>query len=231
MQMLFNRCNALIRSPKKVAEDFRKLAAAGIKQISPSHDFQMFGKKYYEEVFEEIRKTGVKPGMYLECFQLPTKEYIDDMLRTFNSAELILVLSPISGNEEQRRKNGKLFSNEAMMDVLRYILSKKIKVQLYYTLNIYKETEKQFMDTFVQMKYLRLMFGLTRRHVLYQRVIVDPLAGMRDFEGIQVEYNSFMDYYNYCQLPPDDKYEATGFDDCGEVPYEKKLEMYDSIFN
>ncbi len=229
MQTLFNRCNILLRSPEKVAEDFCRLEREGIYHVAVSHDPQMFGKEYYHKLFAEIRKQNVKPGLYLECFQLPTKDFIDDMLQTFNPGHILLAISPISGNEELRRKNGKLFSNDALYETVEYLLACKLKVQLYYTLNLVGETEEEFLDSYMQMKYLNVLYGMKRNHLLYQRVVIDPLAGMREFPEITVEYNTFMDYYRHCQLPTRN-YEITGYTDGAAVSATKKMEMYESIF-
>jgi len=226
MKALFRRCNILTRSPEKLADDFYRLAQQGI-QVAPTHDFQMFGKKYYREVFAQIRKTGVKPVMYLECFQLPTRDFIDEVANTFDKKRTILEISPISGNEEIRRENGKRFSNDDLYECIHYIRSKGMKVQLYYTVNVVGETEAQFMDTIFQMKYLRMSFDL--RDIFYQRVVIDPLAGMRKWKGVNAEYNTFMDYYNYCQVLYTGRFTATGFHDNGEVSAEKKVQMYDAL--
>lgn len=227
MNALFRRCNVLLRSPEKVAADFIALAAEGI-QVAPSHDLQMFGQAYYREIFAQIRKSGVKPGMYLECFQLPSQDFIDEAAKTFDTDQLILEISPISGNEQLRRENGKQFSNEQLYDTVQYIRSKGISVQLYYTVNVVGETGKQFEDTLFQMKYLRTVLNI--RSVFYQRIVIDPLAGMRAWDGVNAQYNTFMDYYRYCQLPQDEKMTATGFDDQGELLLEKKLQLYKAIF-
>lgn len=230
MEALFKRCNVLTASPEKVADDFYRLEKSGVFRISPTHDFQMFGKKYYESVFAEIRKRNIKPGLYLECFQLPTKAFIDDIMNTFDKRRTVLVISPISGNEELRRMNGKLFTNDAFYKCVKYIIDNGIPLQLYYTLNLVGETASQFQDTSIQMSLLHNVFKLSKRNVFYQRVVIDPLAGMRDFDGINVKYNTFMDYYNYCQSERP-SYEITGFEDNGELSNEEKLKMYNSLFD
>jgi len=230
MQTLFNRCNILLRSSKKVAEDFIELTKQEIYHIAPSHDLQMFGEKYYKEVFSTIREANIKPGMYLECFQLPTKDFIDEVAETFDINRTILAVSPISGNEELRKKNGKLFTNDDFYKIVNYIISKKIPLQLYYTLNIVDETKEEFMDTYFQMKYLRMMFNLGKKHVFYQHIVIDPLAGMRDFENINVTYNTFMDYYNYCLIPHSQNDLYTGYRDVGEVPNGQKRKMFEALF-
>ena len=229
MNELFRRCEILLRSPKKVAMDFLELTQKYIYHIAPTHDFQMFGKEYYKSVFEEIRKLNIKPGMYLECFQLPTKDFIDEMIKTFDTKRLILVISPISGNERVRKENGKIFSNDALYKTVSYMIEKNITFQLYYTENIYRETEEEFMDTYFQMQYLRMNLGLIKSQLFYQRIVLDPLAGMRKFDGIKVSYHTFMDYYNYCQSL-EAQYGNTGFEDCGEVSSERKMELYESLF-
>ena len=229
MQALFRRCNVLTRSPEKVAEDFYRLTQMGIRRVSPSHDFQMFGKRYYQDIFARIRETSVKPGLYLECFQLPTKAYIDDMVQTFGAENMVLVISPISGNEQLRRENGKLFSNEDFYEIVSYILEKKIPLQLYYTLNLVGETRDQFYDTYFQLSYLRNVLGLDGRNVFYQRVVIDPLAGMRQFPEIDVQLNTFMDYYRYCHIPTGD-FTNTGYTDNGQVPAEEKMQMYRELY-
>ena len=117
-----------------------------------------FSKDYYKELFARIRETGAKPGLYLECFQLPTKDFIDEISITFDNKNTILEISPISGNEQLRNENGKHFSNNDLYETVKYILAKKIYIQLYYTVNVVGETEAQFMDTYFQIKYLHLAF-------------------------------------------------------------------------
>lgn len=230
MQTLFNRCNILLRSPHKVAEDFYKLNEKNIWSISPSHDFEMFGKNYYQELFSEIQKRNIKPGLYLECFQLPTKYFIDGIAETFDREKTILAISPISGNEELRHQNGKIFNNNNFYDTVSYILSKRIKLQIYYTINPFGETRAQYEDTVFQMSYLHTLFNLNKQNILYQQIVLDPLAGMRKYDGINATFNTFMDYYNYCILP-ESKHKITGFDDKCEVSVQEKKDMYASIFN
>ena len=227
MQSLFGRCNVLTRSPEKVAADFIAIAQNNC-QVSPSHDLQMFGKAYYSKIFEKIRESGQKPGMYLELFQLPSKDFIDEVEKTFDLSNTTLEISPISGNEKLRKENGKLFSNEQLCEIVKYIVSKNINAMLYYTANVVGETKAQFEETLSQMQYMRTVLGV--RDIFYQRVVIDPLAPMRKLDGVNAEYNSFMDYYRYCQIPHSDRYVATGFTDCGELPLDKKVQIYTALF-
>lgn len=228
MQALFGRCNVLKRSAEKVAADFIALAKKD-QQVSPSHDLWMFGKEYYSEIFERIRQSGLKPAMYLELFQLPSKDFVDEVAKTFDPGKTILEISPVSGNEQLRKENGKHFSNDELYEIVKYILSKGIKIQLYYTVNVIGETKEQFEDTLFQMQYLHRVLKVPS--IFYQRVVIDPLAGMREWEGVNATYNTFMDYYRYCQFPYSEKLTATGFSDQGAVPLDYKAKMYDVIFS
>lgn len=226
MQALFRRCNVLKRAPEKVAADFLAIHEKGC-QVSPSHDLQMFGKAYYKDVFAKIRQSGIRPAMYLECFQLPTKDFVDEVAATFEPDKTILEISPISGNEQLRKENGKLFSNDQLYEIVPYIRSKGIQVQLYYTVNVVGETQEQFHDTLFQMRYLHMVLGV--QDIFYQRVVLDPLAGMRGWDGIHATYNTFMDYYRYCQIPSRENLAASGFDDRCALSSEKKLQMYHAV--
>ena len=227
MQALFRRDRVLTRSAEKVADDFIAIHRKGCR-VSPSHDLQMFGKPFYKAVFARIRESGEKPAMYLEQFQLPTKDFVDEVARTFVPGETVLEISPISGNEQLRKENGKLFSNDQLYEIVKYIRSKGIQVQLYYTVNVVGETQAQFRDTLFQMKYLYMLLGV--KDIFYQRVVIDPLAGMRSWEGVNAEYNTFMDYYRYCQIPHSDKLTATGFSDQGALSLEAKTQAYYGLF-
>ena len=125
--------------------------------------------------------------------------------------------------------NGKLFTNDAFYKCVKYIIDNGIPLQLYYTLNIVGETAVQFQDTSVQMNLLHNMLKLTKKNVFYQRVVIDPLAGMRKFKGIEVEYNTFMDYYRYCHIPTGD-FTLTGYTDNGQVPAAEKMQMYRELY-
>lgn len=230
MKTLFGRCHILLRSARNVAQDFIRLTQRGIQRISPSHDFIMFGREYYREIFAGIRESGLRPGMYLECFQLPTREYIDDIAATFDLKNLVLVISPITGNEQLRRENGKYFSNDDFYGILDYMRQKGVTVQLYYTMNPAGETAGQFADTVFQMQYLRLKYRFTRNNLFYQRVILDPLAGMRDHPAVQAQYNTFLDYYRYCQMPYDRNNPEVGFTDGGQLPAAEKMAKYNALF-
>ena len=70
---------------------------------------------------------------------------------------------------------------------------------------------------------------MIKSQLFYQRIVLDPLAGMRKFDGIKVSYHSFMDYYNYCRSL-DAQHENAGFEDCGEISRERKIELYESLF-
>lgn len=225
MEKLFHRCNILLRKPEVIANDILKLTKKNICHICFSHDPQMFGFDFYKKLFYCIRQLKIKPGMYLECFQLPTKGFIDEILLTFDVENIILVISPISGNEFVRKKNGKLFSNSSFIDILQYIKKNRIRLQLYYTQNLYKETKDEFWDTYNQIKYIHDGLGLSKRCFFYQPIVIDPLAGMREYENIKVFYHTFEDYYRYCasNLP------NYGWCDEGELSLEEKESYFKRI--
>lgn len=92
MGVLFNgRCNVLLRSPNLVAKDIKVLTKKGIEHICISHDFEMFGEQYYKNIFDEIKRLQIKPGLYLECFQLPSIKFLKAIMNTFDKKMFCLL--------------------------------------------------------------------------------------------------------------------------------------------
>ena len=58
------------RSPEKVASDIIAFYNSGVEVVRVSHDLEMFGKNYYEEIFKILRDNNVKIGFNYDCFQL-----------------------------------------------------------------------------------------------------------------------------------------------------------------
>lgn len=227
MQKIFNRSNMLVRSPQKIVEDMKALHNIGIKRISVSHDFSILGKKFYKELFSKIRDENIKPGLYLELWQLPDKEFIDDLVNTFDMTYSLIAITAISGDEDLRYESGKKFKNEDLINIINHVKQKKLNMLLFYTQNIFKETREQFLATCNQVEYIHKNIGLKKDCILYQKVVIDPLARMRDYKGINVSFNKFIDYYNYCKKPGNDD---LGWSDLGEISLEDKKKMFDNIF-
>lgn len=200
LNILFGRTTIIKRTPEVVANDIKKLSDYGVDVICPTHDFQMFGAKYFEELFSKVRALRLSIGLYLESFSLPSKNYLLDIMDTFNLNKSIIIISPLTGDETLRKKNGKYFSNSELYNFLQFATENNINVQLYYSMNIPGEDNKTFEKTLNQMEYIFKNYKVKLNMMTCQIVVLDPLAPARSILPINNTYlNSFLDYYNYCK--------------------------------
>lgn len=197
---LFGREKIIRRTPEALANDIEKLLQKGVKVINPTHDFEMLGNAYYEKLFSLIRSKGIKPGLYLECFQLPSDEFLSEIFKTFDPKHTIIELSILSADEDVRYTNGKLFSNKEFFKTLDLLASNNIFIHIYYSLNLALDKKDSFEKTLYQIESILKSYPTTLFNIACRRVVLDPLAPMRGQKYNTASLlNSFMDYYNYCK--------------------------------
>ena len=228
MVTLWGKNKMTYRSAEKVAEDIIACAKKGVKVVRVTHDLEMFGKAYYEKIFEIIRKSKVKIGFNYDCFQLPTISFVDDLVKTFDEENIIIDITLLSGNEKIRNNMGKLFSNDRLYRLLDYLKKYKIIQRVYYSINLVNEKLSDFNETIMQIRELIEKYYSDNFYVCYQRVVLDPIATMRGLKqsDLYIELNSFMDYYNYCQI---DDCNYIGYKDNMSDFFDSKLEIYNSL--
>jgi radical SAM superfamily enzyme YgiQ (UPF0313 family) len=116
LKRLFGRREVIVRPVHSIVNDIERLYDLGAEQIAPTHDFAMFGDKYFTTLFSSIRSRKIPIGLYLECFQLPSKDYISQITNTFDERFTSIEISPLAGDELVRKTNGKFFSNDSLCD-------------------------------------------------------------------------------------------------------------------
>lgn len=211
LMALFGRKNIISRTPVALADDIEKLLKKGVKVINPTHDFEMFGKKYYEELFSTIRSRGMKPGLYLECFQLPSEEFLFEVFKTFDPKLTIIELSLLSADEDVRYENGKFFLNKELYRILDLLANNEVFIHIYYSLNLALDKKTSFDKTISQIEGILKSYPTNLFNIACRRVVLDPLAPMRGEKyNITPILNSFIDYYNYCKSEND---EYIGYND------------------
>lgn len=228
MKTLWGRDNVTYRSPKRVAQDIIEFSNMGVDVVRFSHDLEMFGKEYYEEIFKILRDNNVRIGFNYDCFQLPSKHFIDELVKTFIEDKIILDITLLSGNQDIRYKMGKLFTNERLISILDYLKDTKCITRVYYSINVLDEDLHSFEETMSQIHFLINRYKSEKFYICYQKVIIDPLALMRGLKdsNIYVELNTFMDYYKYCQ---NNIYNYVGYKDNMSDLYQYKIERYNKI--
>lgn len=193
----------LTRRPELVADDVARLAARGLTQVSLSHDPAILGRPYWSRLFQAIQDRRVRIGIYNECWQLPTVEWVDALADTFVVTASQLAISPLSGNEEVRRLNGKFYPNERFFQFLDALKRRGIPIFVYYSLNLPGENETTLRDTVAMAREVVHRYPSELVQVVNMNHTIDPESAFaREPErfGIQVQMRTFMHYYEYCYL-------------------------------
>lgn len=199
---LAGRKGLIIRSAKPVAAEIAHLRELGVEQVSFAYDIAEMGEEYWQELFAEIRRLGVKIGMYNEFFQLPTVDFINAVADTADQQHSCVALSPLSGDERVRRMNGKHYNNEALFDVLDALAQRKMYLFVYFSLNLPGETLQTIEDTVQLAKDIYDFYPHALLKILNTVHTIDPLSPMnvKDVRfGIRSHMRTFLDYYSYCR--------------------------------
>jgi len=149
-----------------------------------------------------MKSQVINIGLYNEFFQLPEPEFIHEFARVAHLPHSCVALSPLSGSEQVRRLNGKLFSNEQLFDLLEVFNQHQIHIFIYFSLNLPGETEVTFKETLDLANFIYDFYPPSRLKILNTIHTIDPLSPMNlqpEKFGIETSMSSFMDYYTYCE--------------------------------
>lgn len=225
---LWGREGMLISSPEKVADDIIQAYKKGAEVVRVTHDLEMLDQEYYEKIFEIIKQSGTKIGFNYDSFQLPSIDFINKLINTFDESNTIIDITVITASDKIRNKMGKQFSNKQLLNLLDYLKETKAITRIYYSINVENETMSDFYTTIEQIQHLANNYASQTFYINYERVILDPLATMRDikYNNVCIQLKTFMDYYEYCKF---DNKNYTGYIDNLSDKYQEKVDKYNII--
>ncbi len=201
-QQFAGREGIVLRSVGRVTEDIQRLHAGGFHQIAFSLDLAILPSAYWQELFSLLRERDVHIGLYNEFFQLPSDEFLEVFAKTADPAHTEVAISPLSGNEEIRRRNGKFFSNQRLLRVLERLKQHGIPIFVYFSLNLPGEIPQTFKETLELATQIGRLYPPRLLRMLNSCHTLDPLSAMSrtpEAFGVQVHYRTFQDYYTYCR--------------------------------
>ncbi|MCF7861425.1 radical SAM protein [Candidatus Woesearchaeota archaeon] len=112
---------------------------------------------YYIKLFRKIRNLNL--GLHFECWALPTRKFIDEFEKCFHPHSSKLIISPESGSDSVRKLNkGFFYSNKELLETLRYIETRNIQTQLYFTTGLPNERRKDILKTLILINFIRNNF-------------------------------------------------------------------------
>jgi tRNA A37 methylthiotransferase MiaB len=196
------RKSITLRSVEKVVQDIQRLAEKGFDQVSLALDPAILGPDYWKPLFAQLRSRGVRIGINNEHFQLPSPEFIKDFVRTADLSRSELALSLLSGSEKVRQTNGKFYSNQKLNRTLSLLKQNQVPLFVYFSLNLPGEDEKAFRRTLDVAERIGRYYPPHLLKIINMMHTLDPCSPMSRDPGrfsIQIDMQSFQDYYDYCR--------------------------------
>ncbi len=134
----------VLRSASKIFSDLSQFYQQGVSQFGTTHDLSLFGDKYWKELFDYISFSNMNISFFFSCFQLPNMEFTQRFVQLFNHPCTLYAIPIISGDEQIRKKNGKVFSNHSLIEILSCFVDSEIQVSLFFIDNIVGSYETHF---------------------------------------------------------------------------------------
>ncbi|MBU6997265.1 MAG: cobalamin B12-binding domain-containing protein [Theionarchaea archaeon] len=212
-RILFGRNKMIYRSPDKIVEDILFLRDMGIHMISFSTDFEILGKPFWKDLLAGIRREGIDIGAYLEVWQLPSHDFIEEFADTFDLRFSYLAITPISGNNEIRAKNCKHFSNHDLLKKATLLEKKHLAYTLSFSVGVPFDTLKTTREAIKLSQYI---FDHYASSIIFSTpLILDPCSPMYEqpnLYNVVPHLRSFKDYYERCRKRALDKaYDFHGY--------------------
>lgn len=197
-ERLTGRRGLLRRPPERLAADVARLVEQGVDQIALSLDPDMLGPAHRAAFFDRLR---VQPGLYVESFQLPSLPLLDALAAHADPAHSELAITPLSGDLHVRRRNGKHYDNQALLDRLDASWARDISIFLFFSLNLPGEDEHTLPATLDLTRRLldRAPPGLLR--IISICHTLDPGSPLAEAGGLEIGFHRLEDWVAHGRQP------------------------------
>jgi hypothetical protein len=141
-------------------------------------------------------------GLYNELFQMPKPAFIHAYARCADVEHSSLAVSPLSGSEQVRRRNGKYFSDQELFELLTMLNMYNLPILVYFSMNLPGEDERTMQESVELAERIHSFYPSSLLKIITSCHTIDPLAPMNvdpEGYGITVDMRSFEDYYAYCR--------------------------------
>jgi radical SAM superfamily enzyme YgiQ (UPF0313 family) len=201
-KLLAGRNGVVPRSPAALVDDIERLAANRVIQVSFSYDIIEFGEAYWRELFAGLRQRRVKIGLYNELFHMPDPEFVREFAEVADITHSCIALSPLSGNAEVRRINGKYFSEDEFFDTLDLLNMYNMPILVYFSLNLLGENEETIYESIDLAERVYDFYPSSLLKIINSLHTLDPCSPLSERPeryGVEKSLFTFQDYYDYCK--------------------------------
>lgn len=221
----FGRTRPAPRNPEKIVEDLEKLSEQKVNTVFLFQDPRICGKKFYEELFNTLKREGIPVDhLTLELFFPANEEYIGKISKL--GVSTTLTISPESGSEDIRKIHGRKYSNEQLFRTIKICQKYHIPLLVFFMLPLAYENNESIKETWDMWEKICVMDEeardeknpLTVGYGFGQMILMDPgsLAfDMPQDHGYRLVYRTLEEHLYGLSLPSWHQwinYETTYFD-------------------
>jgi hypothetical protein len=190
----------MLRDERRVVENIERLTARGIDLIGPTHDLSLFGESYWRGLFARVRASRIRISVFHSCFQLPSCDFVAAFQETFTAWGSFLGVPVICGDDRIRKLNGKLFSNQELMEFLACFEGTDVAVGLHFIDNGVECGDRTFRSTDALIRRILDRFaGRIRLGMNYAIELLQPYSaiqrGQHEGKGLRPLWTTFHDWY------------------------------------
>jgi B12-binding domain/radical SAM domain protein len=150
------------RSPAKIVEDVRKLKEQGICFIGLFQDARMGGKRYWQELFEGLaRESEGIERLSLDMLVPADEEFIKAAANI--GPQVVMHLCPDTGSEKVRRRLGRPYGNEELMECIRLCHKHHLPVTTFFSAGLAGENPENVSETWNLWEALTALDGQSLR--------------------------------------------------------------------
>jgi B12-binding domain/radical SAM domain protein len=154
------------RSPTRLIEDIRSLNSQGVRIIGLYQDPRMGGENYWRELLQLLRTENLEiDRLSIDLMAPADQPFIEAVART--GRPVTVHICPDSGCEKVRKQLGRHYSNEELLQTIRYCHKYLIPVTTFFSTGLAGENHENINDTWELMDRLssleQIMFTRSAR--------------------------------------------------------------------
>jgi radical SAM superfamily enzyme YgiQ (UPF0313 family) len=208
------RTKPIYRSIDKILESINEALSYGYETMYVVFDPYPDNQEFFIELFAKIRENNIQCEMVFECHGLPTKPFMDAFHATFPHEESFLCISPETGSERLRKiHKHSFYSNEELLDCLRYLQELGVNSEVFFTYGIPGETSNELQETIRLKRFIKKNFKNVRC-IRVLSIEMEPGAPWHmdpQKYGIVHDRRHFKDFYRVHSSKYNQTYSSLGY--------------------
>jgi radical SAM superfamily enzyme YgiQ (UPF0313 family) len=131
---------------------------------------------------------------------MPDPEFIVEYAEVADIAHSCIALSPLSGNAEVRRINGKYFTEDEFFETLDLLQMYSMPILVYFSLNLLGENEETIYESIDLAERVYHLYPTSLLKIINSLHTLDPCSPLSEYPeryGVTKDMSTFRDYYNY----------------------------------